>query len=156
MHYPRDAPLKTVDVVLLDQIATFGCATPAADDSVTRVNLDLGDRRVLLKSWLATLHGSELTVRPRLTGPLPGWGPLVRTALAWHVAYALVSFAGALAVARHAGMSGVAQSVQQGGTPAVIGLAVVLWWGGVALSSLLWWVGVRHARQLSSGRSTSR
>lgn len=140
----------------MDQIAAFYCAFQAGNGTVRDVNLDLTDRRTLFKSWLATLHGSELTVRPRLTGPLPALGPLVRTALAWHLAYALVSFAGALAVSRHAGTSGVAQSVQQGGTPAIMGLALALWWGGVALSSLAWWAGVRQARQLNSGRSSSR
>lgn len=121
-----------------------------------RVDLDLTDRRTLLKSWLATLHGSELTVRPRLVGPLPSWGPLLRTAMAWHVAYALVAYAGALAISRHAGPSPIAQAVQQGGTAAVIVLALGVWWGGVALSSVLWWAGVRQARQVSSRRSSVR
>ena len=64
------------------------------------MRLDLHHRPTLLKSWLATLHAPELNVRPRVDGPLPGWGQLVRTALAWHVAYALVAYAGALLIAR--------------------------------------------------------
>ena len=120
------------------------------------MNLDLTDRRVLLKSWLATLHGNELSVRPRVVGPLPSWGPLLRTALAWHLAYALVAYAGAVAVSRHPGGSALAQAVQQGGTAAVVTLTLVLWWGGVALSSLLWWAGVRQARALRSDRPSSR
>lgn len=115
------------------------------------MQLDLTDRRTLLKSWLATLHGSELTVRPRLVGPLPSWGPLLRTALAWHVAYALVAYGGALAISRNAGGNALAQAVEQGGVPAVVGLALALWWGGVVLSSLLWWAHVRQARQRIGG-----
>ena len=111
--------------------------------------LDLTCRRTLAKSWLATLHGSELSVRPRLTGPLPGWAALLRTALAWHVAYALVSFGGALAVARSGAHNAVAQAVQGAGTGGVLALTVALWWGGVALSSALWWCHVLQVRRVS-------
>lgn len=118
------------------------------------MRLDLHHRPTLVKSWLATLHGSELSVRPVLVGPLPRWSLLIRMALAWHLAYALVAFAGALAVSRGQASNGVAVSVQEGGTPAVVALALVLWWGGVALSSTLWWANVRRARQLANQAST--
>lgn len=110
------------------------------------MHLDLHHRPTLLKSWLATLHGPEFRVRPLFVGPLPGWGPLVRTALAWHVVYALVSYAGALAVSRSASTNAVASAIRSGGTAAVVLAAVVLWWGGVALSTVLWWAGVRRVR----------
>ncbi|MCW2544476.1 MAG: hypothetical protein JWM40_2028, partial [Frankiales bacterium] len=74
------------------------------------MDLDLADRRTLIKSWLATLHGPELTVSPRLTGPLPSWGSLLRTAASWHVAYALVALAGALAIARGSSQTAVAHA----------------------------------------------
>ena len=110
-------------------------------------NIDLADRRTLVKSWLATLHGAELTVRPRLAGPLPSWGPLVRAAVSWHVAYALCAYAGALVVARGGSDNALASAVQSGGTPAQLGMALVLWWGGVAITTALWWIKVREARQ---------
>lgn len=113
------------------------------------MELDLADRRTLLKSWLATLHGPELTVRPRLVGPLPSWGVLVRTAIGWHTAYALLAYAGALTIARRGASNAVAAALQRGGTPAVALCAVSLWWSGVALTSALWWIKVREARQLS-------
>ena len=113
------------------------------------MELDLADRRTLVKSWLATLHGPELTVRPRLIGPLPSWGVLVRTALGWHAAYALVAYAGALIIARRGSGNALADALQQGGTPAVVLCAVAFWWGGVALASALWWLRVREARRLS-------
>ncbi|MGB8650381.1 MAG: hypothetical protein WCD35_06930 [Mycobacteriales bacterium] len=111
--------------------------------------LDLRDRATLVKSWLATLHDGELTLRPRVTGPLPGWGALLRTALAWHVAYALVSYGSALAVSRSGSSNAVAQAVQSAGTAGVVLLTLALWWGGVALSSVAWWLGVLRVRQLS-------
>ncbi len=110
------------------------------------MELDLADRRTLIKSWLATLHGAELTVRPRLTGPLPSWGELVRTAISWHVAYALVALAGALAIARSSSQTAVAHAVQSGGRPAVAAVTLVFWWGGVALTTALWWIKVRQLR----------
>lgn len=110
------------------------------------MELDLADRRTLVKSWLATLHGPKLTVRPAVVGPLPSWGPLLRTALAWHLAYALVAFAGALAIARGSSQSAIAQAVQHGGRPAVVVVTIVFWWGGVALTTLLWWINVRRLR----------
>lgn len=110
------------------------------------MRLDLHDRRTLAKSWLATLHGTELTFRPRLVGPLPGWGPLLRTALAWHVAYALTAYAGAVAVARSGSGSTIAQAVARGGVLAVVLLTLSLWFGAVALSSALWWLEVRRVR----------
>lgn len=112
--------------------------------------LDLHHRPTLLKSWLATLHGEGLTVRANLTSPLPRWGPLLRTAVAWHVAYALAALAGALAVARGQSTSSLALAVQSGGTSAVIAVTLVLWWGGVAIGSALWWASVKRARQLSN------
>jgi hypothetical protein len=111
------------------------------------MRLDLHDRRTLAKSWLATLHGPELTFRPQEQGPLPGFGPLLRTALAWHVAYALTAYAGAVAVARRAADNAVAQAVSGAGTTGVVVLALALWWGGVALSSALWWGEIRRLRQ---------
>lgn len=119
------------------------------------MHLNLNDRRTLAKSWLATLHGPELTFRPRLVGPLPAWRPLLRTALAWHVAYALLSYAGALAVSRSAPSNAVAQAVASGGTAAVLVLTLALWLGGVALSSGLWWVEVRRARQPLSNQAST-
>ena len=110
------------------------------------MRLDLHDRPTLVKSWLATLHGPDVTVRPVLDGPLPGWGPLVRTAVAWHVAYALVAYAGALFVARSSSGNPVAAAVRNGGMPAVLVTTLAVWWGGVALSTGLWWLGVRRAR----------
>ena len=110
------------------------------------MTIDLRHRPTLLKSWLATLHGPDLTARPRLVGPLPGWSLLLRTALAWHLAYALVAYAGAVAVARSGSTTAVAAAVQSGGTPAVVTLTLTLWWGGVVLSTVLWWTAVRRAR----------
>jgi hypothetical protein len=110
------------------------------------MELDLADRRTLVKSWLATLHGPELTVRPAVVGPLPSWGPLLRTALSWHIAYALVAYAGAMVISRQGSTTAVAQAVQQGGRPAVVVVTIVFWWGGVALTTLLWWVNVRRLR----------
>ena len=115
------------------------------------MHLDLHHRPTLLKSWLATLHGPELRVRPLLRGPLPSWGPLLRTAAAWHVAYALVSYAGALAVARSSSPNAVAAALHRGGTPAVVAAAVAVWWAGVGLSTALWWSGVRRARAGAAG-----
>ena len=111
------------------------------------MRLDLHDRRTLAKSWLATLHGPELTFRPRLVGPQPGWAPLLRSALAWHVAYALTAYAGAVTVARRAADNAVAQAVAGAGGTGVLLLTLGLWWGGVALSTALWWGEVRRARQ---------
>jgi hypothetical protein len=118
------------------------------------MRLDLHHRPTLLKSWLATLHGPELTVRPTLVGPLPGWFALLRTAAGWHLAYALMSYAGSLAVSRGEAANPVAVAVQEAGTTGVVVLTLVLWWGGVALSSSLWWAAVRRARQLSNQAST--
>ena len=109
-------------------------------------SLDLHDRATLLRSWLATLHAPELTVRPRTVGPLPAWGPLVRTALAWHLAYALTAYAGALFIARSSTENGIATVLREGGLPAVATAALVVWWSGVALSTALWWAGVKRAR----------
>ena len=110
------------------------------------MELDLADRRTLIKSWLATLHGPELTVQPRLVGPLPSWGALVRTAVAWHVAYALVAYAGALMISRQGSTSAVAQTVQNGGRPALIAVTCLFWWGGVGLTTAIWWLKVRQVR----------
>jgi hypothetical protein len=110
------------------------------------MRLDLHHRPTLVKSWLATLHGPQVTVRPILEGPLPGWAPLVRTAVAWHVAYALVAYAGALFVARSGSSNPIATAIQHGGIAAVLVTALAVWWGGVALSTGLWWTGIRRAR----------
>lgn len=110
------------------------------------MHLDLTHRPTLVKSWLATLHGPDLAVRPRLVGPLPAWGALVRTALAWHLAYALVAYGGSLAVSRSGSTNPVATAVRAGGSWGVVALTLALWWGGVALSSVLWWTAVRRAR----------
>ena len=110
------------------------------------MRLDLHHRPTLVKSWLATLHGPDVTVRPVLDGPLPGWAPLVRTAVAWHVAYALVAYAGAAFIARSASTNPVAIAIHSGGLPAVVATTLGVWWGGVALSTGLWWTGVRRAR----------
>ena len=75
------------------------------------MRLDLHHRPTLLKSWLATLHGPELTVRPTLVGPLPGWFALLRTAAGWHLAYALMSYAGSLAVSRGEAANPVAVAI---------------------------------------------
>lgn len=107
---------------------------------------DLATRGTLLKSWLATLHGPEITLQPKVEA-LPGWGPLVRTAVAWHVAYALMAYAGAVAIARGGSRGAIAQAAAQGGTTALIILTLVLWWGGVALTTGLWWIKVRQARR---------
>lgn len=115
------------------------------------MDLDLADRRTLVKSWLATLHGAELTVRPRLVGPLPSWRSLLSTAIGWHVAYALCAYAGALLVARRGTDNAVTTVLQQGGTPAVVVMALLLWWGGVAITTGLWWNQVREARQRARG-----
>jgi hypothetical protein len=122
-------------------------------DSAT---IDLADRRTLVKSWLATLHGAELTIRPRLSGPLPAWGPLLRSAVSWHLAYALCAYAGALSIARGGADNAVANSLQSGGAPAELTMALVLWWGGVAITTGLWWVKVREARQQRYSRVSSR
>jgi uncharacterized membrane protein len=73
----------------------------------------------------------------------------VRTAVSWHVAYALFAYAGALLVAKRGADNAVAHALQQGGHPAVIGMALVLWWGGVALTTALWWAKVRQLRRSS-------
>jgi hypothetical protein len=111
------------------------------------MHTDLHHRPTLVKNWLATLHGPELTVRPRLDEPLPSWGPLLRLALAWHVAYALVAYAGALLLSRSGSTSAVATAVREGGQLAVVVTALLVWWSGVALSTALWWAGVKRARQ---------
>ena len=111
------------------------------------MRLDLHDRPTLMKSWLATLHGTEITVRPSLVGPLPGWGPLLRTAAAWHLAYALTAYVGALLVARSGASNQVAEAIRDGGLTAVLLTAVAVWWSGVGLSTALWWAGIRRARQ---------
>lgn len=108
--------------------------------------LDLSDRRVLVRSWLATLHGPSPVLLPRPDAALPPLGPLVRTAIAWHIAYLLFSFAGALAVARSGSPNAVARSVEAGGTAAVVLGALLLWAAGVGLSSAVWWLGVRRLR----------
>ena len=110
------------------------------------MHLDLHHRPTLVKSWLATLHGPELRLRPVVDGPLPSWGSLVRTAVAWHVAYALVAYAGALAIARSSAGNSVADLVRAGGTVGVVVAALAVWWSGVGLSTALWWAGVRRAR----------
>jgi hypothetical protein len=110
------------------------------------MDLDLADRRTLVKSWLATLHGPELTVRPRVVGPLPAWRELLPTAIAWHVAYALVAYCGALIISRGGSDGAVAQAVQSGGRPALLIVTCLFWWGGVAMTTLLWWVKVRQIR----------
>jgi len=115
------------------------------------MDLDLTHRGTLVKSWLATLHGSKLTIAPRLDEPLPGWGPLVTTAVAWHVAYALFAYSGALVIGRQAAEGAVGQAVQQGGTPALVIVTLGFWWGGVALTTLLWWAKVRQLR--AAGRA---
>lgn len=111
------------------------------------MHLDFHHRPTLLKSWLATLHGPAVSVRPASKGPLPGWRPLLRTAVAWHVAYALLAYLGALVVARSGGQSAVAAALRDGGTPAVVVAAVAVWWAGVGLSTALWWAGVQHHRR---------
>lgn len=110
------------------------------------MRLDLHHRPTLVKSWLATLHGPEVTVRPVVEGPLPGWAPLLRTAVAWHIAYALVAYAGALVVARSGSTNPLAVAVEHGGLVAVLLTAFAVWWSGVALSTGLWWAGIRRAR----------
>jgi hypothetical protein len=117
------------------------------------VHLDFHHRPTLLKSWLATLHGPSLTVRPATTGPLPTWRALVPTAVSWHVAYALVAYAGALVVARSDSSSALAGVVRGGGLPATLLLALAVWWGGVALSTALWWAGVLRVRQTLTATS---
>lgn len=109
------------------------------------MTLDLTDRRTLLLSWLATLHGPDLAITPSDEGPLPPVGVLVRTALAWHLAYALVSFSGALAVVHGDGV--LSAAVSRSGAAGLVAAALVLWWGGVALSTVLWWGGVRRLRR---------
>jgi hypothetical protein len=106
---------------------------------------DLASRTTLLKSWLATLHGSELSLEPKLEA-LPAWRPLVVNAVSWHIAYVLMAYAGALAIARGGSQGAIAQAVQNGGRPALVILTLALWWGGVALTTALWWVKVRQAR----------
>jgi hypothetical protein len=119
------------------------------------MHLDLHDRRTLAKSWLATLHGPDITFRPTLVGPLPAWGPLLRTALAWHIAYALTSYAGALVISRVASSNPLARAIASGGTAAVVAVTLVLWMGGVVVSSGLWWVEVRRVRQPLSNQASS-
>ncbi|MCU1601306.1 MAG: hypothetical protein JWO22_2015 [Frankiales bacterium] len=116
------------------------------------MHLDLHHRPTLLKSWLASLHGPQVSLRPATVGPLPGWGALVRTAVAWHVAYALAGYAGALVIARSSSTSAVAATLREHGTPAVVGATLAIWWGAVAASTALWWVGVRQARGVSACR----
>lgn len=109
------------------------------------MRLDFHHRPTLLKSWLATLHGPSLTVRPALVGPLPSWGSLLRLAFAWHLAYVLVAYAGALVIARSGSSSPLAGAIHDGGTPATLLTALGVWWGGVALSTALWWTGIRRS-----------
>ena len=120
------------------------------------MHLDFHHRPTLVKSWLTTLHGPNLTVRPRTDGPLPTWRELVPTALAWHVAYALVAYAGALVVARSDSSSALAGVVRDGGLPATLLLALAVWWGGVALSTGLWWAGVLRIRQTLGVKAQQR
>lgn len=108
---------------------------------------DLHDRATLLKSWLATLHGPGLSLRPRAVSPLPAWRPLLRTAVAWHVAYALVAYAGALVIARSGSTNPVAAAIRDGGSKATLLAALGIWWGGVGVSTVLWWAAVRGSRR---------
>ena len=117
---------------------------------MSHMDLDFADRRTLVKSWLATLHGAELTVRPLLVGPLPPWRTLVRTAVAWHVAYLLVAYTGALMAARGSSTSMVAEALRESGMPARALFAATLWAAGVGLASGLWWLRVRQARAAGS------
>ena len=109
------------------------------------MHVDSASRSTLLKSWLATLHGSELSLQPKLEA-LPAWRPLVVNAVSWHVAYALMAYAGALAIARGGSDGAIAQAVQGGGRLALVILTLTLWWGGVALTTGLWWLKVRQVR----------
>lgn len=110
------------------------------------MRLDFHHRPTLVKSWLATLHGPSLTVRPSPVGPLPGWRPLLRLAVSWHVAYALVAYAGALFISRSGSANPVAVAIRAGGTLGTVLATVGVWWGGVGLSTALWWTGVRRIR----------
>jgi hypothetical protein len=107
----------------------------------------LPDRAQLVKSWLATLHGPGLRLRPPAVGSLPAWRTLLRTAAAWHVAYALVAYAGALVIARSGSTNLVAVAIRGGGTMATLLAALGIWWGGVGLSTVLWWARVRGRRR---------
>lgn len=111
------------------------------------MHLDFHHRPTLVKSWLATLHGPQLTVRPQEVGPLPPWRSLIANAVGWHIAYALLAYAGALVVARSDSPSAVAVAVRDGGLTMTLLLALAVWWGGVALSTGLWWLCVMRLRK---------
>jgi hypothetical protein len=109
--------------------------------------IDLTDRGVLLRSWLHTLHGPSIDPRPRTTGHLPALRQLLPTAVAWHVAYVVMSLCGALVVQRSGSQSLVAEELAAAGRPGLVIATLVLWWGGTATASVLWFAAVVSARQ---------
>lgn len=109
--------------------------------------LDFHHRPTLLKSWLATLHGPEVRVTPRAVGPLPPWRPLLLTAIAWHVAYALTSYAGAMVLVRPAATGSVASALRNAGLAGTLLATVAIWWGAIAVCTIVWWVGVVRLRE---------
>jgi hypothetical protein len=108
--------------------------------------LDLHDRRVLLRSWLHTLHGQQVDPRPRTDQPLPALRVLVANAFAWHVAYAIVALVGTIVIGRSSSGSAVAEAVAEGGVAALVTGTLVIWWGGTAFATGLWWAGVQLVR----------
>lgn len=110
------------------------------------MRLDFHHRPTLLKSWLATLHGPEVRATPRATGPLPAWGPLLLTAAAWHLAYALASYAGAVLITRPAATGAVATALRDAGVAGTVVATLAIWWGAVGLCTALWWAGVTRLR----------
>jgi len=111
------------------------------------MRLDLSHRPTLVKSWLATLHGQELRVQPVTVGPLPSWGTLLRTALAWHLAYALTSYAAALVLTRPTANGVLASALRGAGTAGTVAATLAIWWGAVGISTALWWSGVVRSRR---------
>lgn len=108
--------------------------------------IDLRDPRVLVRSWMATLHGPGVDPRPRTTGHLPTVRQLLPTVLSWHVAYAIVALAGALVVQRAGSGSVVADELAGAGRAGLVVATLLIWWGGVAAASVLWWAAVASAR----------
>lgn len=119
---------------------------PAREARYAAAPLDLADPGVLLRSWMQTLHGPGLDPRPRTTGPLPSARQLLPTVLSWHVAYAVIALAGALAVQRSGSGSVVADELAAAGRPGLVVATLLLWWGGVAAATVLWWAGVASTR----------
>lgn len=98
--------------------------------------------RLLLRSWLASLHGHRLELRPA-TGDLPGLPRLGAQALLWSGLQLVVALVGTAAVARSG--SPVGHALADAGRVGVLGVALGVWLLATAVGTALWWRTVRRA-----------